>query len=62
MHDVAEIRIIAEGVLNDFAKSFGKKALIQLRDGIVDVFFGCGDSALHVALVHSVGKIWLWQR
>src|SRR5690606_26511473 len=53
MHDVAKLRVIAQGVFYDLAECLGKKPFVQLGDGIVDVFFGCGNSALHVALVHG---------
>jgi hypothetical protein len=53
MHDVAILGVVAQGVFYNFAKGFGKKALVQLGDGLVYVFFGCGNSALQVALVHG---------
>jgi hypothetical protein len=53
MHDVAIVRIVTERVFYDFAKSFGEKALIQLGNGLMYIFFGSGDAALHVSLIHA---------
>jgi len=53
MHDVSVLGVIAKGVFHNFTEGFWKKALVQLRDGLVYVFFGCGNSALQVALVHG---------
>jgi hypothetical protein len=53
MHDVAVLRVVAQGVFYYFAEGLGEKSLVQLRDGLVYVFFGCGNSALQVALVHG---------
>ena len=39
----------------DFAKCFWKKAPVQLTDGVMNVFFGSGDSALGI----SVGIQWI---
>jgi type IV secretory pathway VirB2 component (pilin) len=61
MHDVAVLGVIAQGILYNFAEGFWKKALVQLGDGLVYVFFGCGNSALQVALVHGEGRFWLFK-
>jgi hypothetical protein len=59
MHDVAIFGVIAQGVFYNFAESLRIQASVQLRDGLVYVFFGCGNPALQVALVHGEGMIWL---
>jgi hypothetical protein len=59
MHDVTVLGIASKRVFHDFAESLWKEAFVQLGDGSVYVFFGCGNSALQVALVHGDGKIWL---
>tara|TARA_R110002020_G_scaffold111312_1_gene256944 strand:+ start:400 stop:777 length:378 start_codon:yes stop_codon:yes gene_type:complete len=56
MHDIAIIRIITEGVFYDFAKGLREKSFVKIGYCLVDIFFGGGNSALHVSLVHG-GKV-----
>jgi hypothetical protein len=62
VHDVAKIRVIAQCILHDFAEGLGEKSFVELGYGLMDIFFGGGDTALHVALVHSGGRIIFKQR
>jgi hypothetical protein len=39
MHDVAIQRVTAEDVGDDFAKCVGIEPLVEVLDGVVDVFF-----------------------
>jgi hypothetical protein len=59
MHDVAILGIAAERIFHNFAESLWEKAFIQFGDSLVYVFFGCGNPALQVALVHGEGEICL---
>jgi hypothetical protein len=53
MHNVAEFRVIAQQVGNDFAECLGVKAFIDVPDGVVHILFLAGNTAQTVFILHE---------
>ncbi len=52
MHNVAIVGVATEDVGDDFAECVRVEPLVEILDGVVDVFFFCGDAALTITIVH----------
>jgi hypothetical protein len=58
MHDVTIERIATQDIRHNFTKSLGIQTLVNVFDGLVHIFLGCGNATQDISLiaVHCDGK------